>query len=857
VAVNQADLEAIKQAIISAINSAAGTAGTSTTVGNADEIARLEAYIQTLNRANSALDRQEQRAQSLSNATERQNELNRIRIERQQNLIEGYETDIALNNQRGGAYRDANAAIEQQIELREQEIAGLEEDNRRRERSVELLQQQESAISSLTNSMSDSIAVYDKHNTINVANIRSMMEQISKAGALGTAQAVLTGLTVGLVDTMISLAFKTDEAAAAFRRTTGASTEVSDAIMGDVQAMSLYGVQVDELYASHTALRSEMTEFTMMSVSMQREVANVGALLAEQGVSMTDFAKATQAGIKSFGMSAEAAAGASIELNDLALQIGVTPQQMAADFAGASAQLADFGSSGVKAFKDLAVISKSTGLEIDKLLRISEGFDTFEGAATSAGKLNAALGGNFVNAMDLMMAKDPAKRFNMIRDAVLQTGKTFDDMDYFERKFYVGAIDGIESTADLAMLMSGDLDALSGSTKETTASIKKLQERTKSIQSIQENFKSLLASIVPVLEPLVVSLREMFNEYNKNGSGPIATVVGALKLFVGVLTHLIENIEFYGFLYLTYFGLKRSKAFKEFFRGPTEAADDMSDSIRELGEAASGNEKGLMGLGAAVALVGVGVGIAAVGVGQLVAAFGEVGDNATEAVFGILAFGAAMAGMMFVFAKMAPVALGASGSLLAFGGAIALVGLGVGLVAAGIGNMAEGFSALFASLTSENTKNFTTFVADISGNASQLGIAAVGLVLMSKGVSSLGAALSAIPTESLDKLANLSGVGVDVQVGGAVDNIKAIMQAVNEVDTLKLAAAGLLVTGATATAAGGAAPAAAAPVVKQEAPKVDVKVYIDGDQMKHKAVVAVNDAIVQRVTGTPKATRSG
>ena len=64
VAVNQADLEAIKQAIIGAINSAAGTAGTGATVGDPAEIARLEAYVQTLNRANAALDRQEQRAQS-------------------------------------------------------------------------------------------------------------------------------------------------------------------------------------------------------------------------------------------------------------------------------------------------------------------------------------------------------------------------------------------------------------------------------------------------------------------------------------------------------------------------------------------------------------------------------------------------------------------------------------------------------------------------------------------------------------------------------------------------------------------------------------------------------------------------
>ena len=33
---------------------------------------------------------------------------------------------------------------------------------------------------------------------------------------------------------------------------------------------------------------------------------------------------------------------------------------------------------------------------------------------------------------------------------------------------------------------------------------------------------------------------------------------------------------------------------------------------------------------------------------------------------------------------------------------------------------------------------------------------------------------------------------------------------------------------------------------------VDVKVYIDGNEMTQKAVVAVNDQIVSRITGRPK-----
>ena len=334
-AVTPADLEAIKQAIIGAINSAAGTASGGATVGDPAEIARLEAYVQTLNRANAALGRQEQRAQSLSNATERQNELNRIRIERQQNLIEGYETDIALNNQRGPGYEAVNAAIQQQIELAEIAIQKLEEDNQKREKSIELLKKQEEAMRSLSAGMENLIAVYDQHNLINVENIRSMVSQIRQAGILKAAQGALAGVLKGLVNTMINLAFMTDESAKSFMAATGAARETADAIMGDVQAMSFYGVQVNEVYAAHTALRGEMTEFSMMSTENQRAVANTGALLQKQGVSLTDFGKATQTAMKAFSMGAREAAGASVELNDLAQKIGVTPQQMQADFAKA------------------------------------------------------------------------------------------------------------------------------------------------------------------------------------------------------------------------------------------------------------------------------------------------------------------------------------------------------------------------------------------------------------------------------------------------------------------------------------------------------------------------------------------
>jgi hypothetical protein len=67
---------------------------------------------------------------------------------------------------------------------------------------------------------------------------------------------------------------------------------------------------------------------------------------------------------------------------------------------------------------------KVTGMSMESILSITNKFDTFEGAAEMAGKLNAALGGNFVNAMDLMMATNPAERFEMIREMICPTTRS-------------------------------------------------------------------------------------------------------------------------------------------------------------------------------------------------------------------------------------------------------------------------------------------------------------------------------------------------------------------------------------------------------------------------------------------------
>ena len=183
------------------------------------------------------------------------------------------------------------------------------------------------------------------------------------------------------------------------------------------------------------------------------------------------------------GMGASDAATFQEEIAATAQALGRSPQELSAQFAQMGPQLAKFGLQGGKTFKELARLSKITGMEMGKILAVTNKFDTFEGAATQAGQLNAALGGNFVNAMDLMMATDPAERFEMIRDAILDTGLSFDTMSYYQKQFYTNAL-GLSEVGDLALMLSGNTDLMTDAGNKSAASY---EEQAKKSASFNDN----------------------------------------------------------------------------------------------------------------------------------------------------------------------------------------------------------------------------------------------------------------------------------------------------------------------------------------------------------------------------------
>ena len=327
---------------------------------------------------------------------------------------------------------------------------------------------------------------------INMAKGMRALVQGGRLGVLEFALGSITSILGSMINNIVNMVVGLANLEKSFMKTTGANQEFASGVTETYNELGKYAVSMKEASEAATTLYKNYTDFTMLAADQRQNLQNTTAVLINLGVAGDDLSKGMQIQSKMFGMQGHALEKANREIFTLAEQLGEAPAAMASKFAGAGDSLAKFGNDGMRVFKDLARTAKLTGMSIDKLKQMTDKFDTFEGAATQAGKLNAAIGGNMVNAMDLMMTTDPTARFNMMRDAIMDTGMTFKDMSYYQRIFYADAM-GLKDVSELALVMSGRTDMLAGTTQKSAKEYEKLAEQGKAVASIQEEFQAAMA----------------------------------------------------------------------------------------------------------------------------------------------------------------------------------------------------------------------------------------------------------------------------------------------------------------------------------------------------------------------------
>jgi hypothetical protein len=321
-------------------------------------------------------------------------------------------------------------------------------------------------------------------------------------------QKMATGGMLKIFDLFMQVAFAADEAQAKFRQNTGASKEFNNNISAVRNNLQAAGVGFDEAAKSMESLYGGMSTFTRESDGMQTKLASTVAVYDQLGVSMDVTTGILDTAMLSLGYDAQGSMDLVKQLDDTAVSLGKNVSDVFADFASASKKLSFYGTDMINVFRKLEMQSKDTGLSIDEILGLTEQFDTFEGAGKAVGKLNALLGGPYLNSIDMLNATE-AERMDMMKEAVDMSGVIFSDLSKYEQKAFAAALGTDVDTLRRSM------GALTAAEEEQIQKQKKAEERAKAAKSAMEGLTLQLQALIQANQPLLNQILEMIRNFTQ------------------------------------------------------------------------------------------------------------------------------------------------------------------------------------------------------------------------------------------------------------------------------------------------------------------------------------------------------
>tara|TARA_R110002110_G_scaffold206193_1_gene418386 strand:- start:5820 stop:8417 length:2598 start_codon:yes stop_codon:yes gene_type:complete len=310
--------------------------------------------------------------------------------------------------------------------------------------------------------------------------------------------------------------------------------------------LALVGVTSQEAAAAQGALISKMSSFTQLSEKQKGSLTKQAALMQELGVQSSTTAEIFDKATKSLGMGADQMEGLTRRLKDTADSLGLPLSRVAQDFNLVATELAFYGDDIEKVFEGLEKQAKATGLSMQQLLKIGgAAFDTFDGAAQKVGRLNAILGGPYLNSIDMLNASEE-ERLELLTASMDASGKMYGDLGKYEQK---AIADALGVSTEEANRLFGNLSAaeeLEIKHKEEMA------ETARKAQASMDKLANAFNHLLITMDPLFAA----FEWFAEKVSWLAGTGGGKLVMRIGLYTA--------GFLGLVAAAAKGAKVFARF-----------------------------------------------------------------------------------------------------------------------------------------------------------------------------------------------------------------------------------------------------------------------------------------------------
>jgi len=355
----------------------------------------------------------------------------------------------------------------------------------------------------------------------------------------GFAAAALKSVTSGellkntvfkVAQELTNLALEADKSIAQFKAQTGAGDEFNETIRDVAMANIAAGVSFDDVAGAVRSLKNEFTDFTYLTQQQQEEITQTTVQLNKLGFSFGTQSKIIQTATQTLGMDVGEANDLLIDLASTARTLGVDIDTLGGQFEANKDFIVRFGEDGQEVFEEMAVAAKALGTELGTLIEVTEKFKTFDSAAQSVGRLNAILGGPFLNSIDMLNAsyEDPIEGIKMLREGFEQAGVAVEDLSGAELEAFASAL-GLSTTKTIELLgkSNEELEIQRMNQEEMAEAARQAQS---AMEQLSNAFNSLLINGKPFIDKVLVPIIETIGSF----AGFIASAENALGRFITV-----------------------------------------------------------------------------------------------------------------------------------------------------------------------------------------------------------------------------------------------------------------------------------------------------------------------------------
>ena len=671
---------------------------------------------------------------------------------------------------------------------------------------------------------------------------RQLVTQLSPAN-------LFAGTLEKVAESTKAMVLQADSAFSSFRRATGGGAEFDDVMMDARVDAAAMGASLQQVSQATTVLFNEMRRFSELSQDTQTELVAFTATMENMGVSSAATAEFMNFATAGLRMNADQAMAAQRELAAAALEIGMAPQEMMEGFASAAPVIAAHGDASIQVMKGLAAAAKATGAEVSELLGVfGQAMNTFEGTAEVAGRVNAILGGDLLNSVDLLNASED-ERIRMMIQSIELSGRSFESMGRFEKQALANAV-GITDMATANEILGQSLsayDTQQQAAQQSALSQAEMEERAKQATSAMDKFNSVIESMAIAVRPILDIMHAFFDVILMIQNFTGGAFVPIIFLLIGAYASLNlitkANIALKR-MHLFFIGLQGTgNLFLAATFAKNTAATALDTQITMLNSFAKSrgaiatrvlaiaNNALLMSMGKIVLVLGAmflafqflrRLGPVSAIILGLAAAFAiyaiaqKLAMSRTQLmVTALLAIGAAILAPMhspplyigiFILA-LGVLALGAAANavstgLLVLGVTVLMIGAGAAMMGAGVMMAATGLGFMFSQLKDMDPSILFTLAAGLvalsmafltMGLVFAIPFTTLGLLAVASGLTTISLAMRAFSGETLesfngliDRISTLKDMGaVEVSLSAMATGIENMAEAVGQTPIIK------------------------------------------------------------------------